>query len=78
LKKRLSDIYQGEHMTGRGWERGWIRSTVVALAGLALVEAAGCASKDSGDGDELLALLHDEPLTTVTVGALTASDGGVT
>jgi hypothetical protein len=65
------------HMTGRGWERGWIRSTVVALAGLALIESAGCQSNDNSSGDELLALLHDEPLTTVTVGAVTAGDGGV-
>ncbi len=64
-------------MTGRGWERGWIRSTVVALAGLALVEGAGCQSNDNTSNDELLALLHDDPLTTVTVGAVTATDGGV-
>ena len=64
-------------MTGRGRERGWIRSTVVALAGLALVEAAGCQSNDNSSNDELLALLHDDPLTTVAVGAVTASDGGV-
>ena len=64
-------------MTGRGWARGSIRSTVVALAGLAVVAGAGCQSNDSSKDDELLALLHDEPLTTVTVGAVTASDGGV-
>ena len=64
-------------MTGRGRERGWIRSTVVALAGLALVEAAGCQSNDNSSNDELVALLHDDPLTTVSVGAVTASDGGV-
>jgi hypothetical protein len=64
-------------MTGRGWERGWIRGTVVALAGLALIESAGCQSSDNND-DELLALLHDDPLTTVTVGALSAKDGGTT
>ena len=64
-------------MTGRGRGRGWIRRTMVALAGLALVEGAGCQSNDSSNDDELLALLHDEPLTTVTVGAVTAGDGGV-
>ena len=64
-------------MTGRGWVRGRIRSLVVALGGLTLVAGAGCQSNDNSNGDELLALLHDEPLTTVTVGAVTASDGGV-
>ncbi len=64
-------------MTGRGWVRGRIRSVVVALGGLTLVAGAGCQSNDNSNGDELLALLHDEPLTTVTVGAVTASDGGV-
>ncbi len=64
-------------MTGRGWARGSIRSTVVALGGLALVAGAGCQSKDNSSDDELLALLHDDPLTTVAVGAVTVSDGGV-
>ena len=65
-------------MTGRGRERGWTRSTVmVALAVVALVEAAGCQSNDNSNDEELLALLHDDPLTTVTVGAVTATDGGV-
>jgi hypothetical protein len=64
-------------MTGRGRERGWIRSTVVALAGLALVEAAGCQSNDYSSNDELVALLHDDPLTTVAVGAVTVGDAGV-
>ena len=27
--------------------------------------------------DDLQALLHDEPMTSVAIGALTASDGGV-
>jgi len=64
-------------MKGRGWERGWLRSAAVALAGLALIESAGCQSSDSND-DQLLALLHDDPLTTVTASALSAKDGSRT
>ena len=60
-------------MTGRGWERGSVRSTVVALAGLALVAGAGCQSKDNSDDDELLALwqrLESVRSTAPLVGAL--------
>jgi hypothetical protein len=63
-------------MTGTGSGRGWISSTMMALAGLALIGGAGCQSGENDD--ELQALLHDDPLTTVTSGALSASDGGVT
>ena len=63
-------------MTGTGSGRGWIRSTMVALAGLTLIGGAGCQSGDNDD--ELQALLHDDPLTTVTSGALTATDAGMT
>ena len=60
-------------MTGRGWARGSIRSTVVALAGLALIEGAGCQSNDASTDDELLALLHDDSLTILLPEALADS-----
>ena len=62
-------------MRRRGRAVGRLGSCLVPLAGLGWMAIAGCdgAPKE----DELQALLHDEPMTSVGIAALTASDGGV-
>jgi hypothetical protein len=50
------------------------------MSALALLGAASCGSEPPTSQDDLQALLHDEPLTQVSVGALTdvpSADGGV-
>ena len=50
------------------------------MSALALLGAASCGSQTTTSPDELEALLHDDPLTQVSVGALTdvpGGDGGV-
>jgi hypothetical protein len=45
-----------------------------------MLGAASCGTESSTEPDELQALLHDEPLTQISVGALTdvpGPDGGV-